>query len=107
MADKVCVVIGGNEKGYKAEAIEVICDSFESACNYIRKELLLILGEEAKDWAGSCLSFQEWLDDNGYKYDLEHLPSNDDLKSAYCYQDIKGHIRNYFAIRIYEIKHYD
>lgn len=116
MANKVYVVhdICVNTEDWDlgdTDDIACICDSFESACNYIRKELLLILGEEAKKWAGSCLSFQEWLDDNGYKYDFEHLPSNDVLKTdefVYSrYNQYQDEAIRKFYIDEVDLKHYD
>lgn len=118
MADKVFAVIGGfdNDMDYEhwqEENIECVCDSFESACNYIRKVLGDIASKEKDIYADpgdsyyrdDYATFEGYWKNEGYQYDPDKLPSNDIFEGQYVYRQGLG--IEYYVIKAHEIKHYD
>lgn len=125
MADKVYVVIDGyiNHLDYDrgdGHSIVCICDSFESACNYIRTSLFDSSILEQKSYERMCerrqisaqhiskpMTFYEYWRGCGYRFDPRDLPKNDDLKEVFTYQYDTDGCESYFKILEKDLEHYD
>ena len=102
--------------GYSIRILEEICDSFESACNYVRNRLTEVADYERSSYnnihaenPSYCegMTFEEVFADDGYTFDPDNLPDNDSFAEKYTYfNDGCGRGAGYL-IRRCEIKHYD
>lgn len=118
MLDKVYVVENGAwdcdpYEGYNDWGVVAVCDTFESACNYIRSRLTEKFNEfktwrtENPDYC-SDLSLEEAFRHARYTYDPNNLPVDAmigmNMEFITYGDDDEGWG---FIIREHEIKHYD
>ena len=117
MAEKVYIVEEGvwdctPYEGYDDWWTVVVCDTFESACNYIRSRLIEIFND-FKKWYEEhpdCRSESpiENMFRRDYTFDPNNLPDDAQLgmdKTFVTYGD--GEDGRGFIIHEHEIKHYD
>lgn len=116
MAEKVYLIFDYWEADERAEYPDEkdfidVCDSFESACNRIRKCLLdRVAVEETRynncPYCVERMSFDEFFQNrSGYCFDPASLPTNEDIANNFVYQEYYYTCR--FCVEEREIKHYD